>query len=181
MYSGDELLSIVIVLIGIELFKRIMQKARPITKKQPQPKGVQLPSIVSPKTKRAQQRRSIEMSAGKTVLLENQRSDENTTAIPRPNAVLSRRTIGANWQQSSMQKPLIAAAPHRLATNANGVRLTKHIAMDCEMVGIGYMGKKHMLARVSIINQMGEVLMDKFCKPWQPVSYRYSETEIFKF
>lgn len=179
MYSGDELLSIVIVhFIGIELLKRIMQKARPTSKKQER-SAPQLSSIVSSKTKRAQQRRTVEMSASKvvqTVLQEKQQPDGTaniSTTIPRPtNSVLSRRTIGANWQQSSMQKPATPAAPHRLPTNANGVRLTKHIGMDCEMVGIGYMGKKNMLARVSIINQMGEVLMDKFCKPWQPVNQR---------
>lgn len=170
MYSGDDLLGIVIVhFIGIELFKRIMQKARPTNKKIPK-QGVQLATIVSAKAKRAQQRRTIEMSAATvTVLQEKHDGAENISRPLQSNVVLSRRTIGANWQQSSMQKPSTPSAPHRLPTNANGVRLTKHIAMDCEMVGIGYMGKKHMLARVSIINQMGEVLMDKFCKPWQPV------------
>lgn len=41
--------------------------------------------------------------------------------------------------------------------------------MDCEMVGVGYAAKKHMLARVSIVNQRGEVLMDRFVRPREPV------------
>lgn len=44
------------------------------------------------------------------------------------------------------------------------------IALDCEMVGIGIGGKKHMLARVSIVNKVGDILMDKFVKPQRPVS-----------
>lgn len=80
----------------------------------------------------------------------------------QPKVILDRKIIGANWQQSTLNVPTIS--------NHNGIRLTKHIALDCEMVGIGNKGKKNMLARVSIVNQMGEVLMDKFCKPYHPVS-----------
>lgn len=43
------------------------------------------------------------------------------------------------------------------------------IALDCEMVGIGPNGRDHMLARVSIVNEKGEVIMDKYVKPTQPV------------
>lgn len=37
------------------------------------------------------------------------------------------------------------------------------------MVGIGPNGKDHMLARVSIVNEKGEIIMDKYVKPTQPV------------
>lgn len=43
------------------------------------------------------------------------------------------------------------------------------IALDCEMVGIGPNGKDHMLARVSIVNERGEIIMDKYVKPTKPV------------
>lgn len=94
-----------------------------------------------------------------------------------PPVSLSRRTIGSNWQSTgasattpvAMTKHRSASAPHRLPVNAAGIRLTKHIAMDCEMVGIGFAGKKHQLARVSIVNQMGEVLLDKYVRPVETV------------
>lgn len=57
------------------------------------------------------------------------------------------------------------------ANNCNNIigKPTKHIAMDCEMVGVGYLGKNHMLARVSIVNQSGHILYDNYVKPTEPV------------
>lgn len=57
------------------------------------------------------------------------------------------------------------------ANNNNNIigKPTSHIAMDCEMVGVGYQGKKHMLARVSIVNQSGHILYDNYVKPTEPV------------
>jgi RNA exonuclease 4 len=41
------------------------------------------------------------------------------------------------------------------------------------MVGIGEMGLDNMLARVSIVNQLGQCLYDKYVKPTEPiVDYR---------
>lgn len=115
---------------------------------------------------------------------------------------LSRRSIGANWQQAmaaapanvlktKRQPPQHPTPPKRLPVNKEGkrislaifccivhslsfcllagVRITKHLAMDCEMVGIGFDAKKHMVARVSIVNQMGEVLMDRYVRPRERV------------
>lgn len=39
------------------------------------------------------------------------------------------------------------------------------VAMDCEMVGIGEDKKENMLARVSIVNSLGECVYDTFVKP----------------
>ena len=52
--------------------------------------------------------------------------------------------------------------------------ITKHIAIDCEMVGVGIKGKEHMLARCSIVNTRCEVIYDKFVKPREEViDYRF--------
>ncbi|XP_031844703.2 uncharacterized protein LOC116432252 isoform X1 [Nomia melanderi] len=47
-------------------------------------------------------------------------------------------------------------------------KLTKHIAMDCEMVGIGD-GTESMIARVSIVNSHSYCIYDKYVKPREPV------------
>ncbi|KAL4226191.1 REX4 [Mactra antiquata] len=47
--------------------------------------------------------------------------------------------------------------------------LTKIVCMDCEMVGVGTDGKDDMLARVSIVNQHGEPIYDKFVMPKEDV------------
>lgn len=50
----------------------------------------------------------------------------------------------------------------------NKKKLTKQIAIDCEMVGIGN-GTESMLARVSIVNRHGFCVYDKYVKPTEPV------------
>ena len=49
------------------------------------------------------------------------------------------------------------------------IRLTKAVCLDCEMVGIGDMGMDNMLARVSIVNQLGQCLYDKHVQPAETV------------
>ncbi|XP_041984264.1 RNA exonuclease 4 [Aricia agestis] len=56
---------------------------------------------------------------------------------------------------------------NRQGTKKNN--LTKFIAIDCEMVGIGYEGRDHMLARVSLVNKFGDCIYDKFVKPREEV------------
>ncbi|XP_049884298.1 uncharacterized protein LOC126379545 [Pectinophora gossypiella] len=60
-------------------------------------------------------------------------------------------------------------------------KLTKFIAMDCEMVGIGYDGNDHMLARVSLVNKFGDCIYDKFVKPREEViDYRTNISGVRK-
>ncbi|XP_047488842.1 RNA exonuclease 4-like isoform X2 [Penaeus chinensis] len=47
--------------------------------------------------------------------------------------------------------------------------LTDALAIDCEMVGAGQRGRISMLARVSVVNEYGIVLLDKYIKPWKKV------------
>lgn len=55
--------------------------------------------------------------------------------------------------------------PHRLA-----FRPGQYIAIDCEMVGVGVKGSESILARVSIVNWHGYVLLDRFVKPKEKVT-----------
>uniref|UniRef100_A0A6J0TPU8 RNA exonuclease 4 n=1 Tax=Pogona vitticeps TaxID=103695 RepID=A0A6J0TPU8_9SAUR len=48
--------------------------------------------------------------------------------------------------------------------------LTKTVAMDCEMVGVGPTGEDSVVARVSIVNLFGKCVYDKFVKPTEKVS-----------
>ncbi|CAH0731183.1 unnamed protein product, partial [Brenthis ino] len=60
-------------------------------------------------------------------------------------------------------------------------KLTKFVAMDCEMVGVGYDGNDHMLARVSIVNKFGDCIYDKFVKAREEVvDYRTNISGIRK-
>lgn len=58
-------------------------------------------------------------------------------------------------------------------------RLTRAVAMDCEMVGVGPGGEESMLARVSIVNYFGKCVYDKFVKPTEKVTdYRTAVSGI---
>ncbi|KAG8542099.1 hypothetical protein GDO81_027459 [Engystomops pustulosus] len=57
--------------------------------------------------------------------------------------------------------------------------LTKIVAMDCEMVGVGPEGEESILARVSIVNRFGKCVYDKFVKPTEKVTdYRTAVSGI---
>jgi DNA polymerase III epsilon subunit-like protein len=44
------------------------------------------------------------------------------------------------------------------------------IAVDCEMVGLGHLGSESALARVSLVNYHGHVLLDTFVQPRERVT-----------
>lgn len=46
----------------------------------------------------------------------------------------------------------------------------KYLAMDCEFVGVGPEGKESALARVSLVNYYGHVIMDEFVRPREKVT-----------
>jgi len=46
------------------------------------------------------------------------------------------------------------------ATKGGDCSLTKVVALDCEMVGVGLNGRQHALARVSMVNDKGDVIYD---------------------
>lgn len=57
--------------------------------------------------------------------------------------------------------------------------LTKVVAIDCEMVGVGLNGEDSILARVSLVNQFGKCIYDKYVKPTEKVTdYRTAVSGI---
>jgi len=45
----------------------------------------------------------------------------------------------------------------------------RYVAMDCEMVGVGHRGRKSALARVTVVDWNGCIILDRFVKPQEPV------------
>ncbi|KAM9206239.1 RNA exonuclease 4 isoform 1-T1 [Dugong dugon] len=57
--------------------------------------------------------------------------------------------------------------------------LTRALALDCEMVGVGPKGEESIAARVSIVNQCGKCVYDKYIQPAEPVTdYRTAVSGI---
>lgn len=46
----------------------------------------------------------------------------------------------------------------------------KYLAMDCEFVGVGPEGEESALARVSLVNYYGHVILDEFVRPREKVT-----------
>ncbi|XP_031632880.1 RNA exonuclease 4 [Contarinia nasturtii] len=88
------------------------------------------------------------------------------TNKPSP-AKTSRNQVSANW--NSVAGSLKSQRTIPSAKKIGFLPKSSAIALDCEMVGIGPNGKDHMLARVSIVNERGEIIMDKYVKPTMPV------------
>ncbi|KER21960.1 hypothetical protein T265_09832 [Opisthorchis viverrini] len=63
-----------------------------------------------------------------------------------------------------------AATTNSLVKPSSFTGPTRRIAIDCEFVGVGYQGKDNALARVSIVNQFGHVLLDTFVRPLERVT-----------
>ncbi|EDW94472.1 RNA exonuclease 4 [Drosophila yakuba] len=111
--------------------------------------------------------------------------------VQQPNT--SRRAAGSNWTAAAGGGAAAAGSENQDAKAAESVPLSKsarmrmkkkalrnrYLAMDCEMVGVGYNGQDDMLARVSIVNRVGHVLLDKYVKPRMEVTdYRTSVSGI---
>ncbi|XP_037653317.1 RNA exonuclease 4 isoform X2 [Choloepus didactylus] len=88
-------------------------------------------------------------------------------AIGPEAAEIARRKLG----QSESSSPLVKE-------QAFG-GLTTAVAMDCEMVGVGPEGEDSIVARVSLVNQFGKRIYDKYIKPMEPVTdYRTAVSGI---
>lgn len=55
-------------------------------------------------------------------------------------------------------------------SDLTGEEKSRYIAMDCEMVGVGYRGHRSALARVCLINWNGKKIMDAYVRPEEPVT-----------
>lgn len=88
--------------------------------------------------------------------------DENateTTATTTAAAAAATQQFASKFLVKSTQsKPTITTV------------LTLAVAIDCEFVGVGTGGVRHMLARVSIVNHNGVSIYDKLVKPTEAVT-----------
>lgn len=79
--------------------------------------------------------------------------------------------VSNNWKNLLEQKPTVApkAAAKKAAVLESG-KAPDIVAMDCEMVGVGPSGTQSALARVSIVDGNGNVLLDRFVRPKEKVT-----------
>lgn len=88
---------------------------------------------------------------------ENKKKSKSKKEFPRINEILSTHATQKKQQEKiDKQNAINSAIP--LAEKQ------KYVAIDCEMVGIGTDGVKSALARASVTNWDGEVLLDTFVR-----------------
>ncbi|XP_055455813.1 RNA exonuclease 4 [Psammomys obesus] len=93
--------------------------------------------------------------------------DDIEAAIGPEAAMLVRKRLGQSKSTISLVKEQAFSG------------LTKALALDCEMVGVGPKGEESIAARVSIVNQYGKCVYDKYVKPAEPVTdYRTAVSGI---
>ncbi|KIR56096.1 RNA exonuclease 4 [Cryptococcus gattii Ru294] len=76
--------------------------------------------------------------------------------------------------EPSSDSPLLHELRHMVLGNhvlsENQREPGQYLAIDCEMVGVGPNGMENTLARVSIVNYHGAVILDTFVQPREPVT-----------
>ncbi|NXR16125.1 REXO4 exonuclease, partial [Semnornis frantzii] len=93
-------------------------------------------------------------------------------AIGPEAAKVARRNLGLGTEQSKQVEQV-------LVKEKAFEGLTRAVAMDCEMVGVGPKGEDSIVARVSIVNQFGKCIYDKYVKPTEEVTdYRTAVSGI---
>ncbi|NXF90782.1 REXO4 exonuclease, partial [Eubucco bourcierii] len=93
-------------------------------------------------------------------------------AIGPEAAKIARRNLGLGTEQSKQVEQV-------LVKEKAFEGLTRAVAMDCEMVGVGPKGEDSIVARVSIVNQFGKCIYDKYVKPTEEVTdYRTAVSGI---
>lgn len=90
-------------------------------------------------------------------------SSQSTATKPRRRRRRTKKNKNISQQQLNKDNEVILSLEDQM----------KYIAMDCEMVGVGYKGKKSSVARVTLVGWNGETIFDEFVKQsTEVVDYR---------
>ena len=98
--------------------------------------------------------------------------DVDPLLIERECGIKKRKSLNINSVKSKGHSPVCKKEKESNSSKEiliDADRFTKYVGLDCEMVGIGIDGKENALARVSIVNSLGECLYDTFVKPSEKV------------
>jgi RNA exonuclease 4 len=102
-----------------------------------------------------------------------------------------RRTPGPaeKEEERAARKAAKKAEKHKAANQRGGTVLAEEmgseyagscVACDCEMVGVGPGGKRSVLARVALVDGMGNTLYDKYVRPTEKVTDYRTEVSGIK-
>eukprot|EP00128_Syssomonas_multiformis_P001238 Colp12_sorted_trinity150504_noHs@3173 len=124
-------------------------------------------SEMLPKSDRPKKKPRLQNSVSKTATEETPDADIWFDDVD-PDLVRSASGLAA--KKGPLAADQLADAETVLAPTGDNKEVTKYLAMDCEMVGVGAGGEKSVLARCSIVNYHGHVVYDKYVRPSELVT-----------
>uniref|UniRef100_V9KME7 RNA exonuclease 4 n=1 Tax=Callorhinchus milii TaxID=7868 RepID=V9KME7_CALMI len=145
------------------------QATKPVAKGKRQ-KGRQPPEenhIKDKKRKRESEKRTgsaAPVLATPDIWFDDVDPDEIEAAMGQQAGLVARQQVGY------APKAAVHPVQETLVKDGGFTGLTKAVAMDCEMVGVGPDGVESILARVSIVNHFGKCVYDKYVKPTEKVT-----------
>jgi RNA exonuclease 4 len=91
---------------------------------------------------------------------------------------LKQESLSVHTETLSVHKESLSVHTETLSVHTESLsivkkkdgKIGKYLAIDCEMVGVGKDGKTSVLARVSIVNYHGVVLLDEYVLPLERVT-----------
>ncbi|VDM33840.1 unnamed protein product [Hydatigera taeniaeformis] len=107
------------------------------------------------------------LKKGREELVRKKRSRDESSSKDTPQVPIGSSCAGGDITGASLVK----------TKSFSGV--TRIMALDCEFVGVGFEGKDDALARVSIVNQFGHVILDVYVRPLERITnYRTNVSGI---
>lgn len=101
---------------------------------------------------------SASLEGGQVKFVKKKRLSEETHLTATPQALTEFPRVDGDTTGRSLVK----------TKSFSGV--TRTIALDCEFVGVGFEGKDDALARVSVVNQFGHVILDVYVRPKERIT-----------
>ncbi|XP_015255519.1 PREDICTED: RNA exonuclease 4 [Cyprinodon variegatus] len=141
----------------------------------------------APKRKKVKEKPNSEQAAKKkkndTSLVEGRKPTEEDLWFDDVDPDDIEETMGAEAAEIMRKKQGIHSrskeTDNALVKDKSFDGITKVVAIDCEMVGVGPAGEESILARVSLVNKFGKCIYDKYVKPTEKVTdYRTAVSGI---
>ena len=136
----------------------VVAGADAVTKKKKKNKKAQGAAVSTPVGGSNWQQLATKIGAGKNPKAKARREERAAAA----DAAADARGFARSTPES--------AAPKKPMPTGRNTALTDTIALDCEMVGVGEDGRRSILARVSVVNEDGNVVLDTFVAPTEHVT-----------
>ncbi|KAL0215135.1 hypothetical protein P9112_007319 [Eukaryota sp. TZLM1-RC] len=76
----------------------------------------------------------------------------------------------SNWKAHLRKRRRSTSKPLKKVSSSDQPRLTRCLALDCEMVGVGSGGHRSALAHVVVVNELCETVYSNYVKPQEEVT-----------